>query len=169
MASKSAGSSSFPGTAFRPRKLFAQLERVKWFLWHGNLIRADSVVRKLIDGADNFRTLDRAAGRPPSVVLKKLVRALIEFATYINNNANAIVNYGERYRCGERISTGFVESAVNQVVPKRFVKKQQMRWTPRGAHLLLQIRTHVLNGELAEQFRRWYPGFRIEAQDLLAA
>jgi hypothetical protein len=25
------------------------------------------------------------------------------------------------------------------------VKKQQMRWTPRGAHLLLQIRTRVLN------------------------
>src|SRR6476659_3418757 len=32
------------------------------------------------------------------------------------------------------------ESAVNRVVAKRFLKKQQMRWTPRGAHLLLQVR-----------------------------
>lgn len=38
------------------------------------------------------------------------------------------------------------------------VKKQQMRWTPRGAHLLLQIRTRVLNGDLEGDFARWYPG-----------
>lgn len=37
---------------------------------------------------------------------------------------------------GERISTGFVESAVNQVIAKRFTKKQQMRWTRRGAHYI---------------------------------
>jgi hypothetical protein len=54
---------------------------------------------------------------------------------YIDNNASGIVNYGERHRFGERISTGFVESTINQLVAKRFVKKQQMRWTPRGAHL----------------------------------
>jgi len=71
-------------------------------------------------------------------VLKKISRVLNEFGTYIQNNAHAIVNYGERYRCGERISTGFVESTINQVIAKRFVKKQQMRWTPRGVHLLLQ-------------------------------
>jgi hypothetical protein len=32
-----------------------------------------------------------------------------------------------------------------------------MRWSPRGAHLLLQIRTRVLNDDLAGDFRRWYP------------
>jgi hypothetical protein len=42
------------------------------------------------------------------------------------------------------------------------VKKQQMAWTERGAHLLLQTRTRVLNGELEETFRRWYPQFRPE-------
>ena len=51
------------------------------------------------------------------------------------------------------------ESAVNQVVSKRMVKKQQMRWTPRGAHLLLQLRTHVRGNDLAGDFDRWYPGF----------
>jgi len=49
---------------------------------------------------------------------------------------------------------------VNEVVSKRMVKKQQMQWTPRGAHLLLQVRTKVLNEELDQTFQRWYPGFR---------
>jgi hypothetical protein len=38
-------------------------------------------------------------------------------------------------------------------------KSQQMRWTPRGAHLLLQVRTRVLNNDLANDFQRWYPAF----------
>jgi hypothetical protein len=59
----------------------------------------------------------------------------------------------------EAISTAFVESTVNQVISKRMVKKQQMRWTPRGAHLLLQVRTRVLNNDLADDFHRWYPNF----------
>jgi len=37
-----------------------------------------------------------------------------------------IPNFGERYRQGDTISTAFVESTINQVVSKRFVKKQQM-------------------------------------------
>jgi hypothetical protein len=52
-----------------------------------------------------------------------------------------------------------VESAVNQVVSKRMVKKQQMRWSQRGAHLLLQVRTRVLDEELRATFQRWYPSF----------
>ncbi len=64
----------------------------------------------------------------------------------------------ERFRCGEAISTAFAEATINQVVSKRMVKKQQMRWSPRGAHLLLQVRTRVLDDTLTD-FRRWYPGF----------
>jgi len=52
-----------------------------------------------------------------------------------------------------------VESTVNQVVSKRMVKKQQMRWSQKGAHLLLQVRTRVLNDELRDVFRQWYPSF----------
>jgi hypothetical protein len=51
------------------------------------------------------------------------------------------------------ISTAFVESTSSQVVSKRFVKKQQMQWTPRGAHSLLQTRTKVLNNDLEHVFR----------------
>lgn len=87
----------------------------------------------------------------------KYVRELV---TYISHNAGSIVNYGERYRSGERISTAFTESTINQVVSKRLVKKQQMQWTPTGAHLLLQVRTQVLNDDWEDTFRSWYPRFR---------
>jgi len=43
------------------------------------------------------------------------------------------------------------------VISKRFVKKQQMRWTKKGAHLLLQVRAQVLNEDLRPTFERWYP------------
>jgi hypothetical protein len=101
--------------------------------------------------------------------LKRLSRALTEFNGYIVNNRPGIPNYGERYRCHERISTGFVESTINQLVAKRMVKKQQMRWTPRGAHLLLQIRAKVLNDDLVGAFRRWHPGFGGTEEAKLAA
>ena len=94
----------------------------------------------------------------------KLAAGISDLRTYIRNNQGSIPNYGERYRQGETISTAFVESTINQVVSRRFVKKQQMSWTLEGAHLLLQTRTKVLNNELDEVFRRWYPKFRPVAQ-----
>jgi len=93
----------------------------------------------------------------------KLRKALDELHTYIERNQAMIPNYGERWRSGEAISSAFVESAVNQVISKRMVKKQQMRWSKRGAHLLLQVRTKVLNEELRETFDRWYPNSHREA------
>jgi hypothetical protein len=97
---------------------------------------------------------------PSSGSLRKLATTLGEFATYITNNLGNIVNYGERLRAGERISTGVVESAVKQIVDKRFDKRQSMRWTPRGAHLLLQTRTRLLNPDFDQLIRRRYPAFR---------
>ena len=90
---------------------------------------------------------------------RKLCKAVGEFGGYLRANAASIPNYGERYRVGEVISSSLAESTINQVVSRRMVKKQQMRWTPRGAHLLLQVRTRVLNDDLADDFRRWHSGF----------
>jgi hypothetical protein len=60
--------------------------------------------------------------------LKKLENALSDMVRYLELNADSMPNYGKRYRAGQRISAGFVESAVNEIVAKRMVKKQQMRW-----------------------------------------
>jgi hypothetical protein len=88
-----------------------------------------------------------------------------ELHTYVERNQALIPNYGERYRHGERIASGFVESAVNQVVSKRMVKQQQMQCKQGGAHLLLQIRTRVLNEEWEDTFRRSYRRFRPQTQE----
>ncbi len=61
------------------------------------------------------------------------------------------------------------EATVNQVISRRMVKKQQMRWSPRGAHLLLQVRTRVLNDDLAADFALWYTGLTVPDQQLVDA
>jgi hypothetical protein len=88
------------------------------------------------------------------------IKAVREFRRYIEINRSSIPDYGDRYRHGEAISTSFVESTVNQVISKRMVKKQQMRWTKPGAHRLLRVRTQVLNDDLRATFHRWYPGLK---------
>jgi hypothetical protein len=138
-------------TANRP-KIEEELQLLKWNLWHGNVSRALERVEEL---QLDLETADDSENRP------KLRRALREFETYIKNNRAFIPNFGERYRNQERISTAFVESTVNQVISKRMVKQQQMQWSKKGAHLLVQMRTKVLNNELEGLFRRWYPRFRI--------
>ena len=87
---------------------------------------------------------------------KRFQKQLSEMDTYNRNNGHLIPNYGEKYRYGETITTAFVESTINEVVAKRMVKKQQMQWTHEGAHLLIQTRTALLNGDLRKQFETWY-------------
>src|SRR5262249_8119854 len=129
-----------------------QIESVKHLLWHGNVDEALERLESLF--------LDLDLIRKHSAPAEKLAAGIGEFENYIRNHREAIPKCGERYREGEAISTAFVESTINQVVSRRFVKKLQMQWTLRGAHLLLQTRTKVLNNELEDVFRRWYPRFR---------
>ena len=98
---------------------------------------------------------------------QKLLRTIREFGDYIAANPAYIPDYGDRHRNGERISSAFAESAVNQLVSRRMVKQQQMHWTERGANLLLQVRAQVMNGDLCDTFRRWYPGMRPGSEDPL--
>jgi hypothetical protein len=139
-----------PDDYLDPDDIDAQLERVKWYLWHGNVFRALQVLNFI---ETDFVEHEDALSRPG-----KIWKAVCDFQNYITANRAFIPNYGDRYRYGETISTAFVESTVNHVVSKRFVKKQQMRWTRRGAHLLLQVRVHVMNDEWRDIFCRWYPG-----------
>ena len=137
-----------------------QLERVKWFLWHGNVERALETIEDIEDALDLLSQEGESR--------RKLVKAVREFRGYIEANQNFIPNYGDRYRHGETISTAFAVSTVNQVVSKRMVKQQQMQWTEAGAHHLLQVRTKALNDELRETFARRYPGMRADRETNLA-
>ena len=131
-------------------RLLRELERTKWLLWHGNGHRARQ-------HADDLRD-DVKALEMDYPHLGKFARSAQEFAVYIRSNAGSLINYGERFRAGERISSAMAESTVNAVVSKRFAKRQQMQWTRRGAHMLLQTRTRTLDGTLRPLFERWHPG-----------
>ncbi len=145
-----------------PARLLTQLESIKWHLWHGNVMEALEQTCRLDDELEIWEE------NPTNK--KKLLKLVREFETYIHANGGFIPNYGDRYRHNETISTAFVESTVNYVISKRFVKKQQMRWTQRGAHLLLQTRVQVLNDDLRKTFCRWFQGMMVESeQEKMAA
>jgi hypothetical protein len=138
-----------------------KIERLKWSLWHGQV---DKALGKIEDLASSIEPFSETYAR-----FTHLVKALSELRTYIVNNRHLIPNYGERYHQGEAIATGFVESTVNEVVSKRFCKKQQMQWSKPGAHLLLQTRVKTLDGELGAIFKRWYPDMDLEGEEMPAA
>jgi hypothetical protein len=126
-----------------------RLERIQWRLWHGD---ADEALRRARELAGDVAAL---TGSYPG--LTRLVRATAGLATYIENNAGAITDYAARWDHGEIISTAFAESTVDLVVSRRFAKKQQMQWSKKAAHLLLQTRTRTLDGTLHDLFTTWYP------------
>ncbi len=122
------------------------IKRLKRNLWHGQVDRALSALERILLDV-NFlgQTGDFSAAR-----LHSLGQLLL---TYIRSNRNAIVDYGARYRLGRRIATSLAESAVNSLVAKRMVKSQQIRWSQKGAHLMLQVRVAETNGDLRKRHR----------------
>ena len=129
------------------------MDSIKWNIWHGNVDKALDRIASFCDDIE-CEPLEKDSN------LHKLWKWANEFHGYIESNRQFIPNYGDRYRYGEIISTSFVESTVNEVVSKRMVKKQQMRWTKKGAHRILQVRTSTLNNELKDAFCKWYPGMK---------
>jgi hypothetical protein len=91
---------------------------------------------------------------------------LLDLITYLEANRLGLVNYGDRYRRDEPISTAFVESAINEIVSRRMIKKQQMRWNRWTVQPFLDVRVAVLDGTLERSFRQLYPKFR-PANDLV--
>ncbi|KRB75759.1 hypothetical protein ASE07_26485 [Noviherbaspirillum sp. Root189] len=116
-----------------------EIASAKWLTWHGKGAEAVERLKSIYDMLD--LTPEEAAYRALSWNLR---------GTYwcLESNARYLVNYGWRYRRGMPISSSIAESAVNEVVSLRCAKKRQMRWTNKGAHLLVQVRVAVLNGEL---------------------
>ncbi len=119
------------------QNVIKDLDRAKWYLWHGNSYQALETLGTIESCVEGFEPDDNRA--------HKLWRDVYEFSVYIGNNVAFISNFGERYRYGEIITTAFVESIVIRVISKRMVKMQQMRWTREGAHLLPQVRTKTLS------------------------
>ena len=117
------------------------LEGAKWLLWHGRSSSCLGRLAKLAGwfGASHVRDTHGA------LTSENYIRELIQ---YLRANRCALVNYGCRRHARLPISTAFVESAVNEIVSKRMIKKQQMRWNRWTVQPFLDVRTAVLNGTL---------------------
>ena len=124
------------------------IRAVKWRLWHGRVDRAIRDLERLLAKLKGSR-------QESEFSIARLHSLGVQLLTYVRSNRSAIVNYGKRYRAGLRVATTLAESGVNSLVAKRMVKKQQMRWSLHGAHMLMQVRTAEINGELRD--RLWAP------------
>ena len=129
-------------------ELRREVGRAKWHVWHGNLHRALELLADVSGGIDACADNDSRT---------KASRMLDELAGYLDRNQAMIPSYAERHLAGEPISSATAEATVNLVIAKRMVKKQQMRWSPTGAHHMLQVRTRVLDGQLDQDINRWHP------------
>jgi hypothetical protein len=71
---------------------------------------------------------------------------------YLTGQSDWMVNYADRHGAGLRVGTAITEGTANFLVNSRMNKLQQMRWSRRGADLLLQVRCAVYNGTLGSGF-----------------
>ena len=89
---------------------------------------------------------------------------------YLRGQSNWLVNYAKRHRAGLRVGTLLTEGTANFTGNRRMNKSQQMRWTRRGADLLLQVRYAVDNGTLGSGLgQRFNPAVALHPQMALAA
>src|SRR3954464_10820885 len=124
--------------------------RLRWRLWNGKAKDAQASIERIRAVIHHFRgEPDRHRSIAPS---RKLWTALLALDGYLVSQADWTVNYAERHRAGLRVGTAITEGTANFLVNRRMNKSQQMRWTRRGADLLLQVRCAVYNGTFGSAF-----------------
>jgi hypothetical protein len=101
-----------------------------------NLYGANMALTSFYDGV-GIHTMVAEADPPRSTCVEQIRERLTELWLYL---AAKLINYGKEHREGHRTSTARVESIVDQLVDCRMEKKQHMRWTRRGAQMLLHAR-----------------------------
>jgi hypothetical protein len=83
-----------------------------------------------------------------AAVAGKVANTLRILETYVSGQSVLIVNYATARRRDEPISTTTTESTVQWLLHRRIGANPQMRWSPKGAHLMQKVRTPVTNGTL---------------------
>jgi len=97
-------------------------------------------------------------GRTAIAPSRKLWTALHALDGYLTGQSAWLADYAERHRAGLRVGTAITEGTANFLVSRRVNKSQQIRWSQRGADLLLQVRCAVYNGTLGSGFgQKFHP------------
>ena len=124
------------------------VERLRHLLWNGHHEKACEALGPITSWAKEASVLNEPAAEAK---FRRLAARCAELRSYIETNEGALIDYGQRSRAGKPISTSRAEGTVNQLVNARMNKRRQMRWSPRGAHRVLQVRAAVLDGRFRQQ------------------
>jgi len=136
--------------------IVAEVKRLHWRIWNGKAKDAQISIDRIRAVMHHFRgEPDQRRSTAPS---RKLWTALRTLDGYLTSQSAWLVNYAERHRAGLRVGTAITEGTANFLVNRRMNKSQQIRWSRRGADLLLQVRCAVYNGTLGSGFgQRFQP------------
>ena len=140
-----------PGERADKARLADAVEHIRWRLWHGQVQRALDLIGETLTWLEGMAEAALTAAAKATALLRGL-------ETYVSRQADLIIDYATAQRCDEPISTATTEGTVQWLLHRRMGTNQQMRWTPRGAHCMLKVRTAVANDTLAEDHaaaERW--------------
>ena len=132
-----------PGKRADNARLADAVEHIRWRLWHGQVQRALDLIRETLTWLEGISEAAPTAEAKVTALLRGL-------ETYVSGQADLIIDYATAQRRDEPISTATTEGTVQWLLHRRMGANQQMRWTPRGAHCMLKVRTAVANDTLAE-------------------
>ena len=137
-------------------------------LWNGKAKDARISIDRICAVMHHFR--GEQGQRNAVAPSRHLWTALHALDDYLTGQGEWLVNYADRHRAGLRVGTAITKGAANFLVNRRMNKSQQMRWSRRGADLLLQVRCAVYNGTLDSGCgQRFQPVNDTDAQMKLAA
>jgi len=112
----------------------------------------------------------RGKGQRRCIAPSRSYKPLHALDDYLTGQSDWLVNYAERHRAGLRVGIAITEGTANFLVNRRMEKSQSMRWSRRGADLLLQARCAVYNGTLGSGFgQRFHPANDQHPQAAIAA
>lgn len=157
-----------PERAAAKAVIVEEVDRLKWRLWNGKAKDAQISIDRINAVMHHFQ--GETDGRKSIAPSKKLSTALQALDGYLTGQSDWMVHYAERHRAGLRVGTAITEGTANFLVNHRMEKSQSMRWSRRGADLLLQVRCAVYNGTLGCGFgQRFFPANDPHPQAAIAA
>jgi hypothetical protein len=157
-----------PGRDEAKRVIVEEVERLRWRLWNGKAKDGQISIERIREVMHAYQ--GEPDGQRSAAPSRKLWAALAKLDAYLRGQSDWLVNYAKRHRAGERVGTALTEGTANFLVNRRMNKRQQMRWTRRGANLLLQVRCAVYNGTLGSGFgQRFEPAGKAPSEMAMAA
>ena len=127
--------------------IVAEVERLHWRIWNGKAKNARISLDRIRMVMHHFQ--GEPGSRKSIAPSRKLWTALQALDGYLTGQSNWLA---ERHRAGLRVGTAITEGTANFLVNRRMNKSQQMRWSRRGADLLLQVRCAVYNGTFGSAY-----------------